>query len=238
MIRTIRDQVTLAATFWKKDVMNAGVRLSLRDASPRMRFALMTGYELEDARLARRVLQPGDRVIELGSSIGFVALFCMLRLGIEHYAMVEANPHLLPLIDENFRLNGTPRPPLFNVAAGPEDGTAQFTIHRDYWSSSTRTRPNGREQLTVPQRSIPSLLSELPFQPNTLIIDIEGGEADIPIEHWLAFDKIIGEFHERLVGAARIRRITDQLLAAGYALEGTDGASRAYVRTGGTSGMA
>ena len=230
MIKAIRDRLTYAATFWKREVRNGGVRLSLREASLRMRFALLTGYELEDARLARAVLRPEDRVLELGSSIGFVALYCQLVLGIRDFAMVEANPRLLPLIHENFRLNGASPPPLYNLAAGPEDGTASFTINRDFWSSSTIERANGREQVTVPQRSIPSIVAELPFRPNTLIIDIEGGEAAIPIAHWLAFDTIIGEFHERLVGSAAIRGITDALIAAGYAEIARDGCSRAFRR--------
>lgn len=230
LFMTLRDRATQAATFWMKEVTNGGVRLTLRDASPRVRYALVTGYELEDARLARRVLEPGDRVLELGSAIGFLALYCRTQLGIEDYAMVEANPRLVALIEENFRLNGLPPPPLFNVAAGAEDGEVSFAINRDYWSSSTLARDNERDRVTVPQRTIPSLIAELPFTPNVLIIDIEGGEAAIPLEHWLLFDKIIGEFHERLVGEAAIARIEQALLAAGYVHAGSDGRSRAFVR--------
>ena len=230
LLLDVRDQVTRAATFWMKEVNNGGVRLTLREASPRVRYGLVTGYELKDARLAHKVLARGDRVLELGSAVGFLALFCRKQLGIRDYAMVEANPRLIPLIEENFRLNGLRPRLLFNVVVGPEDGEASFGINRDYWSSSTVTRAHAAETLTLPQRSIPSLLAELPFKPNTLIIDIEGGEAAIPLDHWLLFDKIIGEFHERLVGEAAIERITDALLAAGYTLAGSDGRSRAYVR--------
>ncbi len=226
----LRDRAVLAATFWKTRVNNDGVRLSLRDASPRMHFALVTGYELEDSRLARKVLKPGDRVLELGSSIGFLALFCKTRLGIEDYAMVEANPRLASLIEENFRLNGAGEPILFKVAAGPEDGEVRFTVNRDYWSSSVIDRDNARDAIVVPQRSIPSLIAELPFTPNVLIIDIEGGEARIPDDHWLLFDTIIAEFHERLVGDEPIARIRTLLGNAGFAHAGSEGRSHAFVR--------
>ncbi len=226
----LRDRIVLAATFWKRQVVNDGVRLSLRDASPRMHFALVTGDELEDSRLARKVLNPTDRVLELGSSIGFMALLCQTQIGIEDYAMVEANPRLAALIAENFRLNDAGHPLLFTVAAGPEDGTVRFHLNRDYWSSSVLERANERDTITVPQRSIPSLVAELPFTPNVLIVDIEGGETRIPTEHWLLFDTIIGEFHERLVGTRPIARITDGLRHAGSRRVARKGQSHAYAR--------
>ncbi len=230
LVAEIRDRAVLGATFWRKTVTNGGIRLSLRGASPRMRTALQFGYELEDARLCSRFLEPSDRVLELGSSIGFLALYCLKRIGVAGYAMVEANPYLADTIAKNFALNGMTVPHLFNVAAGPEEGEVSFNVNRDFWSSSVLDRANAAQAVTVPQRTIPSLIADLPFAPNVLIMDIEGGETRIPLDHWTLFDKVIVEFHARMVGQDAIDRIVNHLKANGFVEAGEDRRSVAFVR--------
>jgi FkbM family methyltransferase len=228
--KTVRDSVMFGATFWKKTASMKGVRLSLRGASPRVRFALMTNYEMEDARLCTRFLDRNDRVLELGSAIGFVALFCMKKIGIKQFAMVEANPHLFDTIEENFTLNGVRATALLNLAAGPVDGDVTFNVSRDYFASTLLDHGDATSAVSVRQCTIPSIIAQLPFTPNVLIMDIEGGETQIPIEHMCLFDKIIVEFHARFVGQPAIDRIIANLKANGFVQVGQDNWSSAFVR--------
>jgi FkbM family methyltransferase len=228
--KTVRDHAMLGLTFWKKTASIKGVKLSLRGASPRVRFALMTDYEMEDARLCTKVLDKNDRVLELGSAIGFVALFCMKTIGIKHLAMVEANPHLFETIEDNFALNALRATDLLNLAAGPSDGDVSFNVSRDYFACTLLDHSVATEAVTVKQRTIPSIIAQLSFTPNVLIMDIEGGETQIPIEHLYLFDKIIVEFHARFVGQPAIDRIVAGLEAGGFVRAGQDNWSSAFVR--------
>jgi len=228
--KAFRDRVVQAATFWKASVQNQGITLSLRDASPRVRFSLLTGYEDDDARLCKAHLDSEDRVLELGSSIGFIALYCQKTLGIKKFAMVEANPALLPVMEENFKLNDMAMPAYLNIAVGGEDGEATFNVSQDYYASSIHNIDNIDNAITVAQRTIPSIISTLDFKPDVLIMDIEGAETMIPTEHLCLFDKIIVEFHRRFVGDAAIDSIIEALGMDGLKLVAEDGYSSVFVR--------
>lgn len=226
--KQLRDQAYALATFWKRSVMHQGVRLSLRGASARVRYRLGRDYELDDTRLCRALLRPGDRVLEVGSAVGFLALYCMKVLGIREYAAVEANPALAPIMAENFRLNGMAMPICINAAVGPVAGTARFNVNRDYVSSSLAGA--GGTAIEVAQRTIPDILAALPFQPNVLVMDIEGAEVDLPLEHLCRFDKISAEFHGRWVGQERVDRLLEGLQQAGFRVVAREGWSLALSR--------
>ena len=228
--KTVRDRAWYAATFWRTHETNAGVRLSIRGASPRVRFVMMKGYELEDARLCRQVLTPEDRVLELGSSVGFVALYCLGQIGVAKLAMVEANPDLPPRIAENFALNGVPLAPLVNVAVGPTDGETVLRLGSVHWRSSTHAGAGGERTITVPQRTIPSIVAGLDFTPNVLVMDIEGAEIHLPPEHFAPFEKIVMEVHPGFVGRAAVDQFCRSIEALGFRLLASDGDSRAYGR--------
>lgn len=230
MRKRIRNRLFALATFWKRYVSHEGVKLSLRGASPRVRYRLFRDYELDDVQLCRAVLRPGDKVIELGSAVGFLALYCMKYLGVREFAAVEANPALRDVMQENFRVNGVGFPTCINAAVGPVQGTVSFNISRDYFSSSLRQAANTVQSLQVPQRTIPDILASLPFRPNALIMDIEGAEVDLPVSHLCLFDKIVAEFHGRMVGEEKVDALIGSLLRAGYRIVERRGPSLALVR--------
>lgn len=229
-ITNIIDNLVLCATFWRKTVKLQGIRISMRDASPHMRTSLQYNYEAEDIRLCKKLFTPEDKILELGSSIGFLALYCLTQIKVEKFAMVEANPSLKSLIDENFALNGQLVPDFIQAAAGACDGTVTFNISRDSMSSSVLNRPNTCESITVPQMEIPSLVKKLSFTPNALIMDIEGAEAGIPLEHFAPFKKILAEFHPNLVGQERIDGLLNGLKQMGFQVVARDRRSVALSR--------
>lgn len=197
-----------------------GIQLLLDhpEISPKMFGALRGHYENEDSELASRWLTSEDRVLEAGSSIGFVSLFCRVRLGISDYAMVEANSRLQDLMAKNYSLNGLDLTdyPLVTGAVAAEDGSMSFHIGADFWSSSTVSRSNQVDTVTVPAYSIATILKMLRFKPNALIMDIEGGEVGIPAEHFASFDKIIMETHARLVGDEATEKLLNGLKVLGF----------------------
>ncbi len=134
--KRLRDQAHAFATFWRRSVIHQGVRLSLRGASVRVRYRLGRDYELDDVRLLRVLLRPGDRVLELGSAVGFLAVYCMKQLGIRDYAAVEANPRAQADHGRELQAHGIALPSYINAAAGPAAGTVRFNVCRDYVASS------------------------------------------------------------------------------------------------------
>lgn len=182
-----------------------GVTLLLRhpEISARMFKLLIKGrYEMAEQTLLSRWLNTEDRVLECGSAIGFLALYSIKVVGIKEYALVEPNPRLREVLEENFSLNGSDlgRTPFIEAAVTAKDGAVDFSLHRNFFASSTRAFKNATKTVQVRALSLPAISASLPFVPNTLIMDIEGGEVDLPPEHFLAFDKILLETHEAISG--------------------------------------
>jgi FkbM family methyltransferase len=229
-IRSVRDLGFEILTIGKRTVTVRNITLSLDGVSRRMRYVMARGYEDQDAALASRFLNRHDKVLEAGSAIGFMALNCMIGIGIQDYCMVEANPHLEASIKENFRLNGISFPVLKTVAIGPSDGSISFGISRNFWSSSALRRDNEAERLTVPMLSIPTIVSELLFRPNVLIMDIEGAETSIPPNHFELFEKLIIEFHPKLTGPAEALELERNITRRGFTEFGRDGGTIAFIK--------
>ncbi|ALJ15658.1 FkbM family methyltransferase [Sphingopyxis macrogoltabida] len=224
--RKVRDAL-FAATHRNSVVDVAGITLTLDNASPRMRYVMHKGYETEDAELASAVLDENDVVLEAGSATGFLAIHCLKNIGVRSYDMVEANEEMIPVIHRNFELNGLASPKLTHAAVAAVDGTISFGINRDFWSSSTTSR-KGERRVSVPSRSLPSLAKAMAVPPTALVMDIEGGEAAIPLDHFLLFEKIVIETHRKLVGDQPIEKLLAFLAEKGFAEIGRNGGSYAF----------
>jgi tRNA G37 N-methylase Trm5 len=63
-------------------------------------------YEADEANAAERCVKEGFRVLELGAGIGYVTAICARRTAPENVLAVEANPALIPVIEDNLARNG------------------------------------------------------------------------------------------------------------------------------------
>jgi FkbM family methyltransferase len=228
-LRNLRDIAHYAATKSKETVNIEGVTLAFGDASPRMRYVMSRGYEKGDAELAARVLTEGDYVLEAGSAIGFMALYCLKVVGVRGVRMVEANPNLAPAIRDNFRRNGIAAPDIVQAAVSASDGSISFGVNANFWSSSILSRAN-ETRVEVPARTLPTLVAEMASKPTALVMDIEGAEVDIPIEHFTLFEKVVIETHRKLVGEAATAKLLAGLEAAGFRQVARMGGSYAYAK--------
>ncbi|MER8562474.1 hypothetical protein [Mesorhizobium sp. M0578] len=103
-----RDYAFAAATAGRRTVNVKGATLSLEGVFNRMPYVMVRGYETRGAELAERFITKTDKVLEAGSSIGFMAITIIKNIGVSHYCMVDANPHLEKVVRENFRLSSVP----------------------------------------------------------------------------------------------------------------------------------
>ena len=175
-------------------------------------------YETKEVSIARQILRAGDRVIELGAGIGFVSVVCNRAIPGLVWQAVEVNPDLVASIEQNRKLNGL-NFEIVNCAYAKGDGTRKLYVDRSLWwaSSLLRTEDTG-EVIEAAARDINSALAE--FEPNVLIVDIEGGEYEL-IEHsdFHGVDDIVVEMHPEHVGDALHSSALAKLLSDGFQID-------------------
>ena len=169
-------------------------------------------YEAGECAMLEGLVQPEDRVLDLGAGVGLVSSIASRLAHKGHVTAIEANPRQLPLIEETYRLNGIENVTLINAIVSPkgQSGSAPFYLRKDFWASSME--PDSRsfeEKVKVKRIDIAQLMQDV--QPDIICCDIEGGELDL-------FDgvdlsgvrAIVMEFHPKvygLAGEARLRHV-------------------------------
>lgn len=183
---------------------------------------LQRDYESFERSAALRYLRPDLPVVELGGCIGVVA--CVTNRLLSHperHVVVEANPRVLPLLENNRRLNGC-RFEILNRAIAY--GAHELTFSPAPDPRVTLLPRAGRRRfeslpVTVKTTTLERIVAERGFDRFTLICDIEGHECDLvqneaPILRRI--DTIILETHARFIGDARNRAMLDTLAQHGF----------------------
>jgi FkbM family methyltransferase len=170
-------------------------------------------YEDREAALVQHVLTPDDRVLEIGAGIGFISLLCAKRCGAASVLSYEANPDNEALIRRNFELNDL-HPQLRNRAIACSNDERELFIEPNILSTGFINRGHGRAKV-VQCDAIADVVQE--FQPNCLVMDVEGAEIDLlPAAPLEGITKIILETHARIVGDAAIRGLDIYLQSQGF----------------------
>lgn len=172
-------------------------------------------YERLERALLPSLLRPDDRVVELGSAIGFIGLVASRTVCPSRMIMVEANRDLIPEITRNFAGNGVALPDLRHGVAGTASQTVDFHVDSQFWASTTR--PQAGRQLRVDRVEMidtNKLLRD--HEATVLICDIEGGEIDLlPHLDLTGIRLVIAELHPTVIGADGVERIVQVMTAAG-----------------------
>lgn len=198
-----------------KTVTISGVRLHLDHPalSPRMKFNLRLGhYEAHEQVLLRTCLMPTDRVLEVGAGVGFLSNLAAQTVPSDQITAVEANPDLIDLIEKNKSLNDTSFR-VINAVLGQGDGTRDFYVTENFWASGLAPI-EGAKKISVPQIDFSALLGDV--DPTVLVIDIEGGEADLLSD--IALPNVttaIVELHPAVLSPKAISGIFQNLAAHG-----------------------
>lgn len=174
-------------------------------------------YEDKEFDIVSRRLTSDDVVFEVGTGLGFLAAYCARVVGSGRVFTYEANPGLIPVLKEVFDRNGV-HPHLSNALLGNGNGTREFHLAKDFWSSSAHRQ--GPRQITVQQLDLNTELRRL--RPTFLIVDIEGGECELLAEADLSsVRKICVETHPDVLDNASLSRMLAGLIAKGFALDFT-----------------
>ena len=165
-------------------------------------------------------LKPGDRVIDIGASIGVFSVLAAKR-GAQVYAY-EPTPLSFDLLVQNTRnYNVTP----YNLAVTGDVGTAELFISTGD-EGNTLIRPKTPSQsIRVPTTTLDQIINQVGTC-NLLKIDCEGGEVAIlkntKLETFDHIENIAMEYHRNLPEVLSIFRKT------GYKVT-TEGADYGYL---------
>lgn len=190
-----------------------GIKLAIEPEvmSPTMIEVIESGkYEGTEAREIARIVQPGERIVELGAGIGFIALTALRTGKVARLASFEANPRLIPVIEANARMNGLAFEVIHAVVDPHEDGgTVPFYVRRDFWASSLAPGPWGFEaEVAVPRVSFASVRER--YRPTMLIVDIEGAEEHLFRDVALTgIRKVYVELHQNVIGRVGMKNVFD-----------------------------
>jgi len=212
-----------------------GVRLGLQNMSLRMKELLVRGkYEEAETRLCPVLLTPDDRVVEIGSAIGFLGLLAARSIGVQAWFSVEANPYTVGLLKANYALNGVVTfAPVLVAALAPKDGPINLHVSEDFWTSSTcdADQESVRQSITVRGCRLSTILGEAPFVPSVLIVDVEGAETCLVSEVIPeTVRKMIIEMHPSITGVTESFELLKHLLNQGFEVRGTFDTSYALAR--------
>ena len=211
---TARD-AALAPASADQLVELAGVLLNPVGLHPDVHAAVIDGrYEAQELHALDAALRPGDTVLELGTGLGLLSAVCAKRVGSARVHTFEANPALEPRIRETWALNGV-APTLTIAMLGEHDGEHDFHVHEAFWASSASHAQGAVRTVRVPVQSLNAAIRRI--DPSVLVMDIEGGEAELlRFADLHRIERIVAEFHERMLGRAATEAMITKLYAQGF----------------------
>ena len=176
-----------------------------------LRALLRRHYEKHELRLVSRLLAREDRVIELGSAIGVVALAASRTVPAEQIFCFDANPEMVAAAAANFQHAGKAISTCNAVMVADRSAPATMTFYKTPYFLSSSLSPDtaGATPVEVETRPLADTISDQTA--NVLIVDIEGGEFELLAATDLSVvDKLVLEIHVPMAGVeACLKLISD-----------------------------
>ena len=175
-------------------------------------------YEAPERFAAKHFVRPDLPVLEFGASIGVVSCLLNRRLRCpQDHAVVEANPEILPVLEENRERNRC-RFDIIPGAIGAEGTTARVYAGNGSLGSSLLLRSETYAE--VPVLSLAGILKQKGFKRLSLICDIEGAEGQL-IRGELSVlrshvETLVMEFHPAIIGPDEVATLQRLLQENGF----------------------
>jgi FkbM family methyltransferase len=190
--------------------------------TPAIRAAILEGrFEAPEARQIPQIVEPGDRVLELGAGIGFISTLLSRERRVASVVAVEANPYLIDYMARLHASNRVRKVRRLNAVltcdAGAESAT--FYLREDFWMGSLMAGPNPYVgTVEVPTRNLDELLRVEAI--SLIVCDVEGAEAFLFDNADLAgVDRIFLEVHDHITGLSGVSRVFETFAAKGFAYD-------------------
>jgi len=133
--------------------------------------------------IGRRLIRPGDTVLDIGANIGVVAFAFASLVGVAgHVHAFEPNPELVKLLHAAVERNGTKNVTVHAMALGQEEGELELSVPRGNAGGASLVRrgdPTGK-RVVVPVKQLSSVIRDTGIGPLRLVkIDVEGFEPQV-----------------------------------------------------------
>jgi FkbM family methyltransferase len=202
-------------------INHLGITIPLDETilSPTLRQSIVAGkYEHKEAAELNRIIDPHERIMEIGGGIGFISALSSRNPNCEAVRVYEANPTLIPFILQVHSINDIRDVEVQNAVLlnSTSSETVEFYQREDFWASSLSPKPFGYKSLVnVPARSFSAELEQ--FRPTLIICDIEGGELDLFLNANLTgVRKVYLEIHQKVLGRKGIKALFDAFSARNF----------------------
>ena len=199
-----------------KEIEGINVPVYLNFGYPVLRFIDNGEYENSEIAIIKRTLESSDKVLELGTGLGFVSAFCSKQIGSERVYTFEGNSSLKPIINKLYNRNQV-NPNLSFALLGEGNGSKIFYENKgSFLASSLKSTSNeGKQYKEVTELNLNEVIDQI--KPNYLIMDIEGAEYDIfKIIDFQSINKIQFELHPSLLSVEQIDYIFEKLEKNGF----------------------
>ena len=178
-----------------------------------LRWIVNGQYEQGEIELIRQRIEPSDRIMEIGTGLGFVSAYCSRIVGSDQVYSFEANPLNVEMALRVYEKNNV-RPHLQNALLADCKGMIDFPVNRKSRLASSLLKTSG-EIVQVPQLNLNETIEAL--RPDFLIMNIEGAEYDVfRMIRFQTIEKIQVELHPSILGEAKMNEIFDLLRANGF----------------------
>lgn len=187
--------------------------------TPTIAAALSSGaYEAEEARIVVRALKPCDRVLEIGSGLGFITTLIARDDRVASLLAVEADPRLARRAAMTLSRNGCVKAEVVNAVLAPvasAGDTALFYLRPDFWMSSMmETDVPYDSAVNVPVLPLNEILTARAI--TCIVCDIEGAEVALLSGADLAgVDRVVVELHDHVTGLSGVSDLFDAMRRKG-----------------------
>ena len=174
-------------------------------------------YEQSDLDLIEQVVQPGDKVMDIGGGAGVCAAYMAYRAQTP-VIVVEAREDLHNLIERNLRLNALNGDIVHGVLADdlPEGQMVSFNSCENLWFSSLDGEEAG-QKIEAPALNLNSLYNT--YQPDVVLMDIEGAETRLNFNTTHKPRHLIVEIHTPSLGGFKTCEVIQNIIDCGYTVK-------------------
>lgn len=168
-------------------------------------------YEREEGILVGGIVQEGERILEIGCGLGYLSCLAMKTGKVEELLGFEANPKLIPIINETWEINQVQARCRNGVITNTSSGRKiDFYVRNDFWASSLSPSPYQYKEIAqVETINFQELLFE--FKPTMIICDIEGGERELfEGVQLIGVKKVFMEVHQNLLGRWGMKKLFER----------------------------
>lgn len=194
------------------------IPLDYQVITPIIRSAILEErFEAREARQIAKIVEDGDRVLEIGAGIGFISTLLSRERRVSSVLAVEANPNLIDYMARLHDRNRVCKVRRVNAVLSnePGSGTETFYLRRDFWMGSLMAGPNPYVgTVEVPTLDFSATLREEAI--SLIVCDVEGAETELFNAADLSgVDRILVEVHDHLTGLAGVGSVFATLAAKG-----------------------